>query len=236
MDVVPHASSVWGVIVIPEHAEALPSADSYLLHKGHEVVGNRVWALTNPSTWVRADGVEVPEDRHALLLVGLLVVPHDLLNHELRPAVGIRASQCLLLIYWFLADPVDGRGGGKHDGLAVVVLHRLEDVEGPDDVVLVVKHGLRDRLPNCLESSKVDNAIELLLLEKLVHSRCVAHIDLEKRHLVTGDLLDAFQHLRACIHEAVHDGHPKTCFQQLHHGVGADVACATCAEDVRHGF
>mmetsp|Transcript_90675 Transcript_90675/g.270625 ORF Transcript_90675/g.270625 Transcript_90675/m.270625 type:complete len:267 (-) Transcript_90675:15-815(-) len=237
MDVVAHARAVRRVVVVPKDAERLPATHGHLLHKGHQVVGEGARALAYPPRGVRPNWVEVPQDGHPHVLVCLCGVHHDLLDHVLGPAVGVRAPQRLLLVKGLLAGPVDGCRRGKHNGGALVLDHGVEDVEGPPYVVLVVPEGLGDGLPDGLEPSKVDDAVKLLRGKELVDGFCVAHVHPEQRHILAGDLFQSVHDLRAGIHQVVHDGHVEAVLNELDHRVRADVTCAAGAAYVRrHGL
>mmetsp|Transcript_84218 Transcript_84218/g.225900 ORF Transcript_84218/g.225900 Transcript_84218/m.225900 type:complete len:286 (+) Transcript_84218:235-1092(+) len=132
VDVVAHACAVCGGPVVPVHRENLSPPHGDLLHKGHEVVRHARRALAYSARGVSAHGVEVPEDGDLQRRVRLRGVEQELLDHVLRPAVGVRAAGGLALIERLLARLVDRGGGGEHYVLAAVVTHRLQDVQGAD--------------------------------------------------------------------------------------------------------
>mmetsp|Transcript_17874 Transcript_17874/g.37955 ORF Transcript_17874/g.37955 Transcript_17874/m.37955 type:complete len:213 (-) Transcript_17874:167-805(-) len=207
MDVIPHARSIHSVVVVSKNIEALAPADCHLLDKGHEVVGNAVRAFPYLPGWVCAHGVEVPQDRDTELLVCNCGIPHDLLDHVLRPTVRVGATQRLLLINWLLMGPVDSRRGREDDGITAAFLHRRENVQGPDDVVRVVPQWLGNRLANSFQAGEVDHTIKLLLREETLNTFSIAHVRLEERDLLPRKLLHSLHGLRAGIHKVVHDRH-----------------------------
>mmetsp|Transcript_101059 Transcript_101059/g.257056 ORF Transcript_101059/g.257056 Transcript_101059/m.257056 type:complete len:248 (-) Transcript_101059:33-776(-) len=235
MDVVSDTRAVRRVVVAAENTQALTPADCDLLHERHEVVGHATRGLADPARRVRAGGVEVAQDGDLQARVGLAGVLENLLDHVLGPAVGVGAAERLFFINGLLVRLVDCRRRGEHDVVAARLLHGLQDVQGAHDVVLVVPERLGHGLAHGLEAGEVDHAVELLRLEELLHGLCVAHVRLEERNILAGDLLNAIYGLGRGIHQVVHDGHLEACLQKLDDGVRADVAGAAGAANVlRH--
>ena len=92
MDVVAHAGAVGGVVVVAEHVQVIQLARRHLGDEGHEVVGNAVGIFTDAAALVGADGVEVAQQHHAPLRVGVHHALQDFFDHVLGPAVGVGAS------------------------------------------------------------------------------------------------------------------------------------------------
>lgn len=55
---------------------------------------------------------------------------------------------------------VDRRGGAEEEVVALEFLRDLQQVNGADDIVLVVLEWLLDGFPHCLESSEVNNKVD----------------------------------------------------------------------------
>ena len=92
VDVVAHSRSVRRRIVVAEDAELGAASDRDLRDEGKEVVRDSGGVFADEPGLVRADRVEVPEEDHVPLGVGLLDVLEHLLHHELCPSVGVRAA------------------------------------------------------------------------------------------------------------------------------------------------
>ena len=81
MDIVANACTVVCIIVAAEYAQLRTLADSHLSDVRHQVVGDTVGILAYLSALVCTDGIEVTQDYHIPLLVGLLHVHQHLLQH-----------------------------------------------------------------------------------------------------------------------------------------------------------
>ncbi len=60
MDIVPHACSVMGFIIISEYIQVFPLAHRNLGYIGHEVIGNTAGVLAYSPAFMGPDGVEIP--------------------------------------------------------------------------------------------------------------------------------------------------------------------------------
>lgn len=112
--------------------------------------------LTDATGRVRADGVEVAQrdDAPGLLAGGrlevlaALEVLEDLLDHVLRATVSISDTEprwgILTNGHW--GRTVDGSRGREDDGLAAILVHQVQKVDGAVQVVRVVQQGLAHAL------------------------------------------------------------------------------------------
>ena len=82
MNVVAHAGSVGGRVVIAKDVDLLQLADSDLGDVGHEVVGDAVGVLADQAGRMRTDGVEVTQQRNIQLGVGVAAVGQDALGEH----------------------------------------------------------------------------------------------------------------------------------------------------------
>ena len=60
--------AVGSIIIVSEDTEKRSSADSHLCDVRHEVVGRALRVLTNQTTLVRSDRVEIPKQNHVPFL------------------------------------------------------------------------------------------------------------------------------------------------------------------------
>mmetsp|Transcript_6631 Transcript_6631/g.15185 ORF Transcript_6631/g.15185 Transcript_6631/m.15185 type:complete len:337 (+) Transcript_6631:88-1098(+) len=232
VDVVAHAGAIDSVIVVAKDRQELPSSHSHLLDERHEVVGHAVGRLTDESGRVGAYGVEVPQDGHFEGRVGLGGVLKELLDHVLRPTIWVAAAQGLLLVDGLLVGEVDRSGGGEDDVVAATLLHRLQDVNRSNEVVLVVPKRLRNALADSFQTREVDDSVEFLGREELIHSLGITHVDSEDWDIDLCDFLNSINGLWARVEKVVHDRDLEAGLQELNHSVGADVAGSASAADV----
>ena len=103
--------------------------------------------------------------------------------------------------------------------------HRLDQVDGPRDVVRVVQHRLGDGLAHGLASGKVDDGVKLLRAQRGVDGRGVAEVALDESHLGRllgpGELLHALEALEEGVVEVVEDGDGVSRVEEGEHGVRA---------------
>ena len=124
-------------------------------------------------------------------------VLENLLDHELRPAVGIRAvagvgrlgERCRLVAIY-------GCGGGENKLLAAEFLHDLEHAQRGVEIVAVVGQRQTDRFTDGLEACKVNHARDGLLSENAAQRLLVADVDVIKRRAFTRNFFNAIENLR----------------------------------------
>ena len=92
VDVVPHAGAVGGGIVVAEHVEMGPLAQSYLGDEGHKVVGGAVGRLPQQGAGMGSHRVEIAQQHHGKTGIGRRRVQQYLLDHQLGAAVGVGAA------------------------------------------------------------------------------------------------------------------------------------------------
>ena len=112
VDIVPHARAVGGIIIVTENAQPFKLADCYLTDVRQKIVRNTVGVLADKSRRVRADRVEIAQQRDRPLVVGGVNVFEYLLDHQLGVAVGIgRAGGHILNVRYGIYRSVDCCGG-----------------------------------------------------------------------------------------------------------------------------
>ncbi len=186
---------------------------------------------------MRSDGVEVAEQHDIPLGVCRVEVGQDLLDHPLRPAIGVcgRLLRALLGEGQGIGLAVDRGGGAEDDVLAAVVPHHVDEGQRIAEVVRVVLDRLRDRLSDCLEACEVDDTVDIVLVEDLVHRLAVIHIGTIEREvlclLFADDRIDAVDDLLRGIGQIVHNNDLVAAVQELDDRVAADESCTAGDED-----
>ncbi len=167
MDVVAHAGSVRGVVVVAEHPNAFQLSHGYLRHIGKQVVGDALGVLADKPAFVGADGVEVAQEHDVPLVIAHVKIGEDLLEHRFRLPVGIRGA---VFGARFgdgdeLGFAVHGCAAGKHDVLHAVRARYVAEHKRSRDVVPVVLEGLLDAFAHGLEPREVDDRIDVVFGE-----------------------------------------------------------------------
>ena len=183
VDVVPQAGAVGRVVVRAEYVDVVLLPDGHLLKVRNQIrqQGGRI--LAHIARGVSTDRIEVAEDRYAPLLVLVVHVAEDALHHELGFAV--RMLNALVMTHTKSNDvsrrrvfvkrtgsiAIHGAGRGEHyssrngigrtQPLHVVLSHRLQEVDGATQVILVVLKGLALRLSHVLERGEVDDGLDI---------------------------------------------------------------------------
>ena len=229
MDVVAYAGAVRGGIVVAEHMHLFQRAHGHLGDVGHEVIGDAVGVLADQAALVGADGVEVAQQRHVHLGVGLAAVGEHHLVHQLAGAVGVggAAHTAVLIDGHLLRVAIDGGGGGEHQIVHAVAAHGGQHGEGGGEVVGVVLDGLAHALAHRLVGGELDHRVNVRVLrEQLLHLFRVGEVDLHKAEILAGDLLHPAHRLRAGVVVVV--GHDDVIAgrQKFHAGMTANVTCA----------
>lgn len=127
MNVVAHARSIRGVVVIPKNRQEFASSHSCLADIGHQVVGRSVRVLADVTAGVGADRVEISQkhDGGRILVLGHaagMVVSQNMLYEVLRSAISIRdppASGGVLCDGHLILRSVNSRRRGKNKGVAL---------------------------------------------------------------------------------------------------------------------
>ena len=237
VDVVAHAGAVGGGVVVAKDLNGLELTDGDLGDVGHQVVGDALGVLADQARRMGTDGIEVTEQHDVPLGVGGVDVHEDLLNHPLGPTIGV--GRGLLGVLFgdrrIVRIAVDGRRAREDDGLTTVVAHDIDEHQGVLDIVVVVLDGLAHRLANGLKAGEVDDAVDLVGIEDLVHRIAVEHVGLVEGEVLGGlvahDGLDAVDGNGAGVGEVIDDDDLVAALEQLNDGVRADKAGAAGNED-----
>ena len=226
MDVVAHARAVRRIIVVSKDAYALQLSDGHLRHVGNQIVRDSFGILADEAALMGSDGIEVAQKHHLPVVVGHIDILQHLLQHALGLAVGVRAFSLRAL----LRDghkgriSVYGRRGAEHDVLHAMLSHHIAEHQGSRDIIIVILDGLGHRLAYRLQARKMNDRVDLLLVEDRVHSLPVQDVRLVKGHMLSGDLLHTVKRLFAGIIQVVYYYHIVAGFQEFYTGVASDKA------------
>ena len=176
VDVVAHAGAVGGIVGVAEDGQLLELADRDLRDIGHEVIRNTVRIFTDQTGFMRADRVKIAKQDHMQLGICLCRVLQNFLDHELRPAVGIRAmpgvgglgERCGLIA-------VDRRGRREDEFFAAEFLHDFENAQAGIEIVAVIGKRQADRFADSLEPCKVNDAGDGALGKNVAQRACRRH-------------------------------------------------------------
>ena len=233
VDVIAHAGAVRGGIVVAKHAQLLELAGGYLRNVGHQVIGNPHGILAYEAAFVRADGVEIPQQRNRPIGIGVSHVLKDLLNHVLGPAIGIGAAARMHVFHQghFVGHAVYRGGRAEHKALHAVPAHGLAQGEGAIQVVAVILQRLGNAFAHCLIACKVDNRVKGVRGKYLVQRGRVGNIYVIAAYGLARDGLQAFQHALAGVVEVIGNYGLMPGLEQLHIGMRTNEARAARQEN-----
>lgn len=123
---------------------------------------------------------------------------------------------------------VDGGTAGEGDGVAVVLLKQMNEVDGAVEVVGMVEKRQLDALTDGLEAGKVNACLEgSELVEDLSGTGKVHEVALGNKNVLfstASDLAHTLEGLNVGVVEVIHDDHTVAGIEELDHSVRANVA------------
>ena len=171
VDVVAETGAVGCFVIVAKNMKLREFAGGDFHNVRHEVVRDAVGVLAEETGDVVADGIEVAKGDDVELGVGHAKIFQDFFDHVFGFAVGVGELDASRKGFDALLDTlvaVNGGGGGENELLDAVGLHRLEEVEGAGDVVVVVLERLFDGFGDGFESGEVDDEVKMGMVEDLV--------------------------------------------------------------------
>ncbi len=199
VNIISHSGSIMGIVIVSENAQLLKLPYRHLCDVGHQVVGNPVGILPYSAAPVSADGIKVPKQDHVPLLVRLLNIGKNLLQHGFGPSIRVGA----LTLGTFLRDgnesrvPVYRGAGGKDDVFHIMLSHHIYQSQRACNIVLIVLPGLAHGLSYGLQARKMDYCVDALPAKNFFQSLPVQDIRFIKGNLFTGYGLHPLQRLFA---------------------------------------
>ena len=229
VDVVAHAGAVVRGIVVAEHADAFQLAYGHLRNVGQQVVGDALGILADQAALVRADGVEIAQQHNVPFVVAHVQVGQHLLQHGLRPAVGVRG----VVLRAILGDGDElrlavHRGARReHEVLHAVRAGHVAQGQRAREIVPVVFQRLLHAFAHGLEAGEVDDGVHFVLGEDAVERRAIEDVRLVEFQAVVvcrqaGDLSHPVKRELARVAQVVHNDHVVALIQQFDAGVTSD--------------
>ena len=154
-----------------------------------------------------ADRIEVAQADDAPGRIGPAEVGEDLLDLQLRAAVGVGggARRVGLVQGERLRRAVDRRGRAEDEALHARGAHRLQEPQRAHDVVVVVFERLDDRFAHGLEPCEMDDGLDFLLTEHAFERSLVADVALDEFRRPSGDRPDALGDAAVGVREIVEE-------------------------------
>ena len=171
VDVVAETGTVGCFVIVAKDMKLRELAGGDFHDVGHEVIWDAVGVLAEETGDVVADGIEVAKGDDIKLGVGYAEVFQDFFDHVFSLAVWVGELDTSRKGFDALLDTlvaVNGGGGGENELLHIVGLHRLEEVEGAGDVVVVVLERLFDGFGDGFEAGEMDDKVKMGMVENLV--------------------------------------------------------------------
>ena len=247
MDVISHAGSVFGGIVVAEYAQLCPLAHYDFLDVGEEVVGVHERLVAQQVACMRAAGVEVPQgnDFPVFMHFGERIEQHFNTGFALSVRTGWAMRVALAAV---VLIAVDSCGRGEDEvGALWVFLHGFEKIDGADYVVFVIEHRLLIAFSNSFLGCEVHHAVDrpplLFVLPEnglqkgLIHDAALVelhpplHLQLTER--VGQNSPYPFEHIRVAVGQIVNDDHvDRGLLQNVNDRVRADEAQSSRDEQI----
>ena len=178
------------------------------------------------------DWVEIAEDDGDEVGIRFSVIFEYLFDHGFSLSVWIGRHSAVFLDANLLAVAVDASTAGKDDFIAFELVHHLEEVYCPCNVVIIVFEGLADGLPDCLEASEVNDGGGLELREYLVDLLYLLEVHIHILDvLLARDLLQSIEALELRVVQVVQDQHVVALLDQFYHRVRPNVPKAPGHQD-----
>ena len=171
VDVVAKTGTVGCFVIVAKNMKLREFAGGDFHDVRHEVVRDAVGVLAEETGDVVADGIEITKSDDVELGVGYAKVFQDFFDHVFGLAVGVGKLDTSRKGFDALLDTlvaINSGGGGENEPLHIVGLHRLEEVEGAGDVVVVVLERLFDGFGDGFEAGEMDDKVKMGMVENLV--------------------------------------------------------------------
>ena len=230
MDVITHARAIRCIIIVTEDIDLRQLTDRYLCHVWKQVVRDALWILTDETGLVRTDRVEVTKQDDIPLRICRMNIGQNLLLHPLGPAIRISAGslRAVLRDRNLRRIAVHRRRAGENDVLAAMRTHLVGQIQRRSDVRAVILNRLVHGLTDGLQTSEVNNRVDLVLIEDTLHRCTIHHIIRIELHLLPGDLLDPVDRLLIRVIQVIDDDHIIARVQKLHTCMASDISSTTC--------
>ena len=175
---------------------------------------------------MRTHRIEIAEEYCGERRIRRRVVPYDLLDHILRPAVGVGDTAGGTRLRKRQRDRVTVHrcGGAENQASDAVPAHDLQKRERTVQVASVILERLLYRLAHRLIAREVHDRVNGMPLKNPPQRRGVSDIDPVGRHAPSSDPLNAGGYLRGAVAEIVRDDHVISGSEQFDGDMAADIS------------
>ena len=227
MDIISDARAVRCRIIVAEHADFLQLPACDLRHVGHQIVGDPLRILADPSRRMRSHRVEITQQRNIPRVVRAVKIFQNALLHELGRPIGVGRRKTAFLVQGkTLRLAVHRRGRGEHKIPDVEFRHRLQQDQRGNEVVIVIENGLLNALAHCFQPCEVNHPINFVRREDLFQLFAVTYVIGIENKLLSRDLLYAAKALLVRVAKIIHHDDFIARLEQFHHRMRADKARA----------
>ena len=219
VDIVADTGAVMGLVIIPVDVQIRALALRHLRDVGEQVVGNPLRILADEPRRMRADRVEVPQERNTPRGIRPVQIAQNALNHlfGLTVWVGCFSQPVGFPDRDALRRAVHRCGRTEYQFPHTVTAHGIAQVKCGKQVVPVVAERLTHRLAHRLEPGKMNAAFNIGVLGKQPLGRVgVGQLHLHKSRGLPGNLPDAIQYDRLAVDKVIRDNQVLSPFQKLH--------------------
>ena len=112
--------------------------------------------------------------------------------------------------------------------------HTFQKHERAVNVVVVIRERNFNAFAHGFKSREVNNTVNVVFLEDLIHSRSVANVRIVEFRHNAGDLFNSVQTFLAGVYEIIHDHDVVIAVDEFYHGMRADIARSACNKYAFH--
>ena len=201
MDVIAAAGAVRCRVIVTENREMIASANGNLRDIRHQIVRNPLRVLADTTGLMCADRIEIAQKNDSQFRVSLCRVLKNFFHHDLGPAIWVGAAAALhrFDVRNRILLAVYRRGGRENKLLDTCLLHALEQRQRGVNVVAVILQRLLYRLTDCLQTSKVNHAVDLVFCENPLYLGSILHVSLVGENLLSGDFFNSVDNFRTAV-------------------------------------
>ena len=209
VNVVAHAGAIFGWVVVAEYRQRFTTADRDLRDIRHQVVRDALRIFTHIARRMRADRVEVAQQRDAPVRLRFLQVSEDLLDHQL--AFTVRALRSPgreafdIRDFWLVA--VHGGGGAENKVFHARGAHGGNEFQCAGHVVVVVFQRLGDGFADGFQAGEMDHRFNSVIVKDFRHQRFVTNVAFDKGGAFPAETFNDWQYAAFTVAEIVENNH-----------------------------
>ena len=209
VNVVAHAGAIFGWVVVAEYRQRFTTANRDLRDIRHQVVRNTLRIFPHIARRMRADRIEVAQQRNAPVRLRFLQVGQDLLNHQLAFTVRAlrRTGREAFDVRDFGLVAVDGRGGAENKVFHARGAHGGNEFQCAGYVVVVVLERLSDGFSDGFQAGEMDHRFNGVIVENFRHQRFVTNVAFDKGGAFPAETFNDWQYAALTVAEIVENNH-----------------------------